>query len=376
MLKRILLVAGFVFVLGALLVFSQWRQPPAKVSGYIEADDMRLGSRVGGRVAEVLVQEGQTIAAGAVLVRLEAYDLGERQQQAEAEHASRCAVLRRLQTGFRDEEIAQAAARVERLTQKVKRLVDGPRLEEIAAARSRQKLAQSQLDRAKLTYDRNAALFRTETGAVTRDVMDRSTEELKVAEAAKETRDQELQLLEKGTRAEEVAEAKAELAEAEQAWLLTKNGSRAEDIEQAQAAVAAAQAALDAILTQRAELEVKSPVGGIVDAVDLQPGDLVAAGAPVLSVIDTSRLWVRAYVPENRLQVKLGDQLSVTVDSFPNERFTGEVTYISRQAEFTPSNVQTPDERSKQVFRIKVTLKTGAEKLRPGMAADVWLNQR
>ena len=376
MLKRIVLVAGFVIVLVALLVFSQWRQPPAKVSGYIEADDMRLGSRVGGRVAEVLVQEGQTVAAGAVLVRLEAYDLGERQQQAEAEHASRCAVLKRLQSGFRVEEIAQAAARVERLTQKVKRLEDGPRPEEIAAARSRQKLAQAQLDRAKLTYDRNAALFRTESGAVTRDIMDRSTEELKVAEAAKETRDQELLLLEKGTRAEEIAEAKAELTEAEQAWLLTKNGSRAEDIEQAQAAVAAAKAALDAILTQWADLEVKSPVGGIVDAVDLQPGDLVAPSAPVLSVIDTSRLWVRAYVPENRLQVKLGDQLPVTVDSFPSERFTGEVTYISRQAEFTPSNVQTPDERSKQVFRIKVTLKTGADKLRPGMAADVWLNQR
>ena len=360
MLKRIALVAGFVFVLAALLVFSQWRQPPAKISGFIEADDMRLGSRVGGRVAAVLVEEGKSIAAGEVLVRFEAYDLGERQQQAEAEHASRCAVLKRLQTGFRVEEIAQTAARVERLTQKVKRLEDGPRPEEIAAARSRQKLSQAQVDRAKLTYDRNAALFRTESGAVTRDIIDRSTEELKVAEAAKETRDQELLLLEKGTRAEEVAEAKAELVEAEQAWLLTKNGSRAEDIEQAEAAVAAAAAALEAIKTQRAELEVKSPVAGIVDAVDLQPGDLVAANAPVLSVIDTSHLWVRAYVAENRLHLKLGDQVPVTVDSFPKERFTGEVTYISRQAEFTPSNVQTPEERSKQVFRIKVTLKDGA----------------
>ena len=155
---------------------------------------------------------------------------------------------------------------------------------------------------------------------------------------------------------------------------MTKNGSRAEDIEQAEAAVAAAAAALEAIKTQRAELEVKSPVAGIVDAVDLQPGDLVAANAPVLSVIDTSHLWVRAYVAENRLHLKLGDQVPVTVDSFPKERFTGEVTYISRQAEFTPSNVQTPEERSKQVFRIKVTLKDGAGKLRPGMAADVWLD--
>ena len=125
MLKRIALIAGFVFVLAALLVFSQWRQPPANISGFIEADDMRLGSRVGGRVAAVLVEEGKSIAAGEVLVRFEAYDLGERQQQAEAEHASRCAVLKRLQTGFRVEEIAQTSARVERLTQKVKRLEDG-----------------------------------------------------------------------------------------------------------------------------------------------------------------------------------------------------------------------------------------------------------
>jgi hypothetical protein len=85
-------------------------------------------------------------------------------------------------------------------------------------------------------------------------------------------------------------------------------------------------------------------------------------------------LWVRAYLPE-RLQLKLGQTVPVTVDAFPDE-LTGEVTFVSREAEFTPSNVQTPEERSKQVFRIKVTLRDGLDQVRPGMSADVWLKPR
>ena len=362
------LVAGS---LTGLLLYSQTREDLPRVSGYIEADDMRLGSRLGGRVQEVLVQEGQAIQAGELLIRLEEFDLDERLAQAQAELRAREAKLQGLVAGFREEEKGQAAARVERLKQRVKALVEGPRAEEKEAARARVRLAQAQLDLAKSTHDRNVALFEQGRGAVTRDAMDRSVEELKVAQANKEVRIQENQLLDKGTRAEDIAAADAELAEADQAWQLTKNGSRPEDIEEAKAAVAGAQAAISVLAASRAELEVRSPAPGVVDAVDLQPGDLVAAGAPVLSVIQTSRLWVRAYVPERRLGLKIGQKLRVTVNSFPDD-FPGTVTYVSRQAEFTPSNVQTPEERSKQVFRIKVQLPPN-DRLRPGMTADVWL---
>ena len=92
-----------------------------------------------------------------------------------------------------------------------------------------------------------------------------------------------------------------------------------------------------------------------------------------MSVLDTSNLWVRAYVPENRLAFNLNDEVTVTVDSHPNRTFRGRVTFIASQAEFTPNNVQTPEERSKQVFRIKVTLIDGLDVLRPGMPADVLL---
>ncbi len=93
-----------------------------------------------------------------------------------------------------------------------------------------------------------------------------------------------------------------------------------------------------------------------------------------MSIIDHQRLWVRAFVPQNRIGLQIGRKLRVTADSLPDQEFVGTVSFIARQAEFTPSNVQTPQEREKQVFRIKVNLLGGLKKLRPGMTADVWLD--
>lgn len=373
MVKRVVAVTVVAIILIAALLIGQQRQGPLKVSGFLESDEIRVGSRLGGRVAAVLVEEGTHVEAGTELLRLEEFDLGRRREEAEAELEGRRADLARLQKGFRDEEVAQAAARKERLKQKLEALEAGPRKEEIEAARARQRLAQAQFDRAKIAHDRNVGLAGKDNSVISRDALDRSTEELRVAEAQREVREQELRLLEEGTREEDKAAARAELAEADAAWRLAYNGSRPEDIERAAAAVKAAEAAVAAIQVQQGELTVKAPVAGVVDAIDLQPGDLVPPNAPVLSLVDSSRLWVRAYVPENRLQIKLGQKLSVSVDSYPGQRFAGEVTYVARQAEFTPGNVQTPEERSKQVFRIKVTLREGLDRLRPGMAADVWL---
>ena len=107
---------------------------------------------------------------------------------------------------------------------------------------------------------------------------------------------------------------------------------------------------------------------------ELQPGDLVSPGAPVISVLDAKRLWIRAYVPQSRLDIRRGQELKVTVDAYPDRKFAGEVTFVSREAEFTPSNVQTYDERAKQMFRIKVRIDPPDDvQLRPGMTADVWL---
>jgi len=183
-----------------------------------------------------------------------------------------------------------------------------------------------------------------------------------------------LELFEAGTREEEKREAQARVEEARQTWELAKQGFRQEEIDKAKATRDAAQAALDAIRVQVKELQIKSPVDGMIEAHELRVGDLVPAGAPVLSIMDTRHLWLRAYIPQNRIGLKTGQKLKVVVDSFPNESYAGEITFISRQAEFTPNNVQTPAERVKQVFRAKIDLREGLDKLRPGMMADVWLD--
>jgi multidrug resistance efflux pump len=159
------------------------------------------------------------------------------------------------------------------------------------------------------------------------------------------------------------------------ALALMAAGYRRQDIAAAEAAVESARAAVAAIDRQIEELKVVSPVAGTVESIELEPGDLVAANAPALSVLDASRLWVRAYVPENRLSLRVGQRVPVRVDAFPGRRFMGRITFIARDAEFTPGNVQTPEERSKQVFRIKVTIEQGLNVLRPGMAADVLLDE-
>lgn len=377
MFRRLLIPVLLIAVVATLLAASRWTPREAKISGFIEADEVRVGSRVGGRVAEVFVAEGERVSVGQVLLRLAPYDLLERLAQANAQLAAQQAVLAKLQAGLRPEEVAQAKARVDRLKATVAKLVAGPRPEEIAAARSRLTLATAQLERARRSYDRLHTLFTSDPGSISREELDRAIEDYQVAEANQRVREEELQLLERGTREEEKDEARAQLEEAEQAYAMAAKGYRQEDIDEAKAAVAAAQAAVEAIEVQRQELEVRSGVEGVVEALELRPGDLVPPNGPVLSLLDTSRMWVRAYLPENRLDVQIGDPFAVTVDSYPNRSFTGKVTYIANQAEFTPRNVQTPEERSKQVFRVKVELGDDArDELRAGMAADVWLDRK
>ncbi|OHB82860.1 MAG: hypothetical protein A2V98_21800 [Planctomycetes bacterium RBG_16_64_12] len=372
MAKRILLVLIGALLVAVLLLASKWRSEPLKVSGFIEASEIRLGSRLGGRVARVFVKEGDQVKAGQVLVELEPFDVYDREAEARANLAARQAEYGKLASGFRPQEIAQAKARCEQLTADYARLVKGPRQTEIDAAQAQLEVAQAQVKLAEQTYQRTQDLYQRK--AASQAEMDEAIEKLEVARGMKIARAKELELLEEGTRQEEIDAAKARVDEARAALELMEQGYREEEIAQAKAAVDAAQAALNVILDQQKELKITAALDGVIESLELEPGDLAAAGAPVMSMLDSGELWVRAYLPE-RLHLELGQKVSVTVDAFP-DAFDAEVTFISRQAEFTPSNVQTPEERSKQVFRIKVTLREGLDRLRPGMAADVWLEPR
>ncbi|MFN0056455.1 MAG: HlyD family secretion protein [Planctomycetales bacterium] len=371
MIQRLGIISLLILLLIAGLVYSQRRTGPLKVSGFIESDEIRVGSRVGGRVSGIFVEEGQTVRKGERLVELEPFQLHEQRSQLQGEFSQAQAEWDRLQTGYREEEIAGALSREAELTAAREQLADGE--EDIAAARANLELAQSQLDLAQLKYDRTEKLIAKNNAS--QSDFDQATAELRVARATVQVRQEELGKLVR-YRPLELKAADARRDEAHQEWLLRSRGYRDEDKAKAAAAVASAQGALQAIERQIEELTIRAPAAGVIEAIDLRPGDLVGANTPAVSMIEADRLWVRAYVPENHLDVQVGRKVVVTVDAFQGARlrkFTGKVTFVARQAEFTPGNVQTPEERSKQVFRIKVVLEDGHEVLRPGMMADVWL---
>ena len=366
MVKRIVLIVVVCLLLTAGLVYSQRRTGPLKVSGFVESDEIRVGSRVGGRVKAIHVEEGDAARKGQPLVELEPFQLLEQLTQARAQLAQAEADALRLEDGYLPEETGQSKAKLDQLAAARDRLADGE--EDIAAAQANLELAQAQLQLAKLKYDRTETLFAKNSSS--QQDMDQAISELRVARATERVRQEELAKL-KRSRPSDIKEAEARVEEARQEWLLRKGGYRQEDRARAKAAVDAARAAVAAIEKQVEELTIRAPADGSIEAVDLRPGDLVGANTAAVSMIEKGRLWVRSYVPESHLNITVGSQVTVTTDSFPGKTFKAHVTFVARQAEFTPGNVQTPEERSKQVFRIKVLLDEGWDVLRPGMVGDV-----
>ena len=175
----------------------------------------------------------------------------------------------------------------------------------------------------------------------------------------------------KGPRSEEVARAKAEVAR--KSYEELEHGSRPEDVAAAQAALDREEQRLRYVRRQREEAVVKAPATGIVQSLDLRPGDLVPANRPVATILEPAQLWVRVYVPEPRLGlVRVGQEAAITVDTFSAREFRGRVVEIRDRAEYTPRNIQTVEQRSEQVFGVKVAIDPAPE-LKPGMAALVRL---
>jgi HlyD family secretion protein len=154
-----------------------------------------------------------------------------------------------------------------------------------------------------------------------------------------------------------------------------ERGNRPEDIAAAKAMLEREERQLAYLERQRTETIVKAPAAGVIESMNLRPGDLVAASQPVAKMLEPSQLWVRVYVPEPQLgRVRIGQTAALTVDTFPKRSFPGHVVEIRTQAEYTPRNVQTLDQRMDQVFGVKVAIDPAPE-LKPGMAATVRLEE-
>ena len=343
---------------------------PYEWSGTVEARTITVGSRTGGRVKDVLAIEGQSLATGDALVKLEPGDLDAQRALAEAQLDQATANLDKLVRGARPEEIAEAKAHAMTASAALQESVAGSRAEEVAAANARLVAAQATVDKAQLDDDRSRKLVGV--GAVAQAEADNADAALKSAIAQRDAQQSVLEELQRGSRREDIAQASARADEAHASEKLVLAGTRTEDVAAARAAVAASQARLDQIVVMIDELTIRAPRPARVEALDLRPGDILGPNAPAATLLEDGQLYVRIYVPETLLgRIRVGQDVPITVDSFPDRRFRGVVEHINDVGEYSPRNLQTADERADQVFAMRVGLREGAADLRAGMAAFV-----
>lgn len=341
------------------------------VAGRIESINVEVGSLVGGRVQQILVAEGDAVEKGDVVVELETAEPESRVAAARASLAQAEAVLAKLIAGPRPEEIQQAEAAVAEAEAAYLMAVTGPRSEEIETARANASARRASVEQMQVDLQRAEAL--RADGAVSQQELDHARKQTEVAESTYKAALEQLDLLVHGTRDERIAMAKAARDRSCAVRDALYNGSRKEDIDAARAARDAAAAQVAAAQVALAEMTITSPMDGIVEILDLEPGDLVGPG-PMVSIIDPERLELTVYVSAAVLgKLRLGQAVEFTTDSHGGARFPCRIVFISSDGEFTPRNLQTEEERVQQVFAVKLAFDSNGGRLRAGMTATVHL---
>jgi HlyD family secretion protein len=287
-------------------------------SGHVEATEVRLSAKVPGHVEAMAVQEGDAVAAGQEIARIDVTDTRLALAAAAAERAQADAELRLRLAGSRREDVAEAEAQVQR--------------------------ARADLRGAEEDLARMEKLLKSGSG--TDKARDDARTRRDVAAANVEAAGERLRRLQAGSRPEE------------------KDAARAR--------VASADARIAQLRQQVEDAVVRSPVAGVVTEKLAERGELLARGAGLAVVTELARPWLTVYLPEPELgRIRLGQEAEVVTDA--GQRRTGRVTFVSPQAEFTPKNVQTADERAKLVYRLKISLDNADGVFKPGMPAEARL---
>jgi HlyD family secretion protein len=307
-----------------------------RVSGHVEADDVQLAAEVGGRVLELSVAEGDRVTAGQVIARLDTRDAELAIARMRAERAQADAQLRLLLAGSRQEDIRQAEAQV-------------------TAAQADIAGAESELRNAEADLERYESLLRANAGS--RKARDDAQARRDVA------RDRVTALRQ---RARATAETSARV----------KAGARREEVDAARARVAAVDAQIATYDKAIADAAVKAPSAGMITSKLVNVGEIVAPRAPLAVMTDLDHAWGEVFVDEPLVpRLVLGQPATLYTDA-GGQGLPGTVTFISPKAEFTPRNVQTAEERSRLVYRIKVTVDNTSGVLKPGMPVEAELALR
>jgi HlyD family secretion protein len=385
--KRVIAILFFCLLFGVgLLVYNGQRNLKMRelyYSGTIEAKQAELAFQVSGRIVEVVVNEGEFVKRDQLLAFLEQSEYKARYEQAQAglensiKNVQRLELILGLYKKTLPNEVARAAAGVEVLSSQLRELEAGYREQDIERAKLAFLTAKDVMEEAKKNKERYDNLF--QKSLVSEREWD--TVKLKYETAAKELEKakEAFDMLLEGVRKETIQTSRARLAEGKAVLRQAKNNltkiqAAEKEVEAAKSQVKVAQSSLEVAKTQLSYTKLSAPFDGVISSRNVEPGEVVLPGREVLSLSDLSSVDLKIFVNETEIgRVKPGQLVDVKVDTFPDKKYRGTVSFISPEGEFTPKIIQTQKERVKLVYLVKVLIPNPDLELKSGMPADAWL---
>ena len=350
------------------------------LSGNIELTQVDVAFKMPGKLIELAVDEGADVRKGMLLARLDPDLLQQQRTRDQAAVAVADSQLTQQHSAIEyqratlEADLRARKAAVEQAEARLAELLAGSREQEIQQAAAAAEEARTQQALGRQDWERAQALYKgDDISAAQRDQyrtrFDASSAALKRAE-------EQLSLVKAGPRKEVIEAARAQVQQARAAVQFAEASRielrrRQEELGTRKAQVEQARAQVGVVESQLNDTVIQSPVSGVVLVKSADPGEVVAAGTTVLTLGEMDKPWLRGYIREQDLgRVKLGSRVRVTTDSYPGKIYWGRVSFISSEAEFTPKQIQTPDERIKLVYRIKVDVENPQHELKLNMPAD------
>ena len=352
-----------------------------KLSGNIEFTTVDLSFKYPGKLVELDVDEGDSVKKSLVLARLDRLENEHQLGREQASVASAQSNLAQLKTAIDYQsaeivgDVALKTAQLQQAEAKLAELLNGSRTEEIGQARAAFEEAKAQDVQAAADWERAQRLFKNDD--ISAQQSDQFRKNRDAAAAALRRAEENLKLVQTGPRQEDIDQQKAAVAGARAALKLSEAQRidlqrHIEEIGFRRSEIARAQKSADVQDVELSDRILYAPFDGLVLTKSAEIGEVLAAGAAVVTVGDIDHPWVRAYVAEQDLgRIHNGMAASVATDSFPGKTYKGHISFIASDAEFTPKTIQTQEERTKLVYRIKVECENPNRELKNNMPADV-----
>jgi HlyD family secretion protein len=359
----------------------QRKTPTAlSVSGNLELTEVDISFKVPGKLIELDVDEGAFVKKGMVIARIDRDQVERQRSRDEASLVNSQSQYEQMGTSVQwqrqtlESNVAVRTAELRSAQAHLAALVAGSRPQEVQEARAAVADAQAQHDQAQADWDRAQDLFKNDD--ISRQQYDQYRTRLDSTAAILRQSGEKLALVVEGPRKEDIDAARADVVRAQAELQATQASQlelkrREEDMLAHRADVARARAQVAITDTEINDTVVVAPIDGVVLVKSAEVGEVLAAGATVVTIGDIDHPWLRAYVNETDLaRVKFGQSASLTTDSYPGKTYPGRISFISSQAEFTPKQIQTREERVKLVYRIKIEVDNRTRELKSNMPVD------